>query len=53
VFGREPNHFQDWTLETPKNEINDLIQRTLQIKKLFEEKLPSAKENFKRRNIGS
>ena len=48
VFGREPNHFQDWTLETPKNETNELIQRTLQIKKLFEETLPTAKENLKK-----
>ena len=48
VFGREPNHFQDWTLENPKNEVNELIQRTLQIKKLFEETLPSAKENLKK-----
>jgi hypothetical protein len=48
VFGREPNHFEDWTLENPKNEVNELIQRTLQIKKLFEETLPSAKENLKK-----
>ncbi len=45
VFGRNPNNFEDFTCKQSNYEINEIYNRTLEIKKLFEETIPKAKEN--------
>ena len=46
VFGRKANHFEDWTCKPTNDENNEMLGRTLEIKKLFEETIPKARENL-------
>ena len=48
VFGREANHFENWSLKQSNNETNELFHRSIEIKNLVEEKIPKAKENLEK-----
>ena len=48
VFGREPNHFENWNLKPDDNEVNQLYVRSMELKKHFDETIPTARENLEK-----
>ena len=48
VFGREPNHFENWNLKPDDNEVNQLYVRSMELKKHFDETIPAARENLEK-----
>jgi hypothetical protein len=51
VFGRNQNNFEDFTCKQSNYEINEIYNRTLEIKKFFEETIPKAKENVAKAQV--